>query len=188
MDSKRFFKLAGIFLPAFIFLFLGNIYCDIIEEVKNLNICVGNFCIGQKFKGKNLEKIQKSYKGTEKYKFKDLIITISQKKKIIIGLYKKYDNATFKQFKKTISFLMMKFGEPTIEAHGKNIYWFYSKNGKITHEKFIEMKKKNKIEKPLLMVKFHSETFLSKAKNKNKKINFYFIIYSEPLIKHIIEN
>ncbi len=190
MDSKNIlkkFKIAGIIFPALL-LFSQYLYgSSIIETVKNLKIGVNGYYIGEKLKNFNkLKKIKKSYLGTEKYKDKDLVITISKRKKIIIGIYKKFDNVSFEQLKKTISFLMMKFGEPTIEAHDKSIYWFYSKDGKISNQKFLEMKKKGKIEKPILMVKFHSNNYLSELKDKQKKFYFYYIIYSEPLIKSLL--
>ncbi len=188
MDSKKILKIGGIFLPAFIFLFFVSfVYADILNDVKNLKIGVDGFFIGEKLKNvKNFERVKKFYPGTLKFRYKNLYITVTKKEKIIVGLYKKFDNASFEDLKKTISFLMIKFGEPTIEAHGKTIYWFYSKNGKISNEEFLKQKEKGTIKKPLLMIKFHSNKFIS-DKNSDSKYSFYFIIYSEGLIREFIK-
>ena len=186
MVSKNFnSKIAGILLPAFIFLiFLKTLHADILDNVRKLKIGINGYYIGYKLKNyKKLTKINKVYKGTEKYKDKDIYITVSKNEKIILGIYKKIDNATYDDLKKTISFLMINFGDPTIEAHGKNIYWFYSEKGKVSNKEFLEARKKNKIKKPILMVKFNSNKFISSNSNK---IKFYFIIYSEPLIKKLL--
>ena len=177
---------AGILFPALIMILNISVFADILKDVKSLKVGIDDFYIGEELNNiTQFQKIKKTFTGTEKYKTKDLFITVSKKEKIIIGLYKKFDNVTKKELKKTISFLMMKFGEPTLEAHGKDIYWFYSKKGKISNKDFLDMRKKGKIVKPILMVKFHSDTLIDDKKNKNFK--FYYIIYSEPLIRFLLK-
>ncbi len=187
MDNKKLLKSVGILIPALLIILKLNVFADIINDVKKLHIGIEGYYIGDTFNKKNLLKLKKAFHNTEKYQDKDLVITISQKDRVIIGLYKKFDNVTFEKLKKTVSFLMMRFGEPTIEAHDKSIYWFYSKKGKITNKDFLKMKKDGNIEKPLLMVKFQSKEFLSKIDKKKGKTDFYYIIYSGPLINSLVK-
>ena len=189
MDS-RISKIAGIFIPALIILFATSLFSgntqNLSETIKNLKIGLNGYFIGNKLSKAQIDilqknKIKKSYKNTIKFKDKDIYVTVS-KDFTILGIYNRIENGTFEDFKKTISFLMVKFGEPTIEAHDNTIYWFYSDKGKITSNDFLEQKSRNKITKPLVMVKFYSKKSFSVINDKKDTTTFYYIIYSEPLI------
>ena len=189
MDSN-ILKRAGIFISALLILFTTNLFSennqDLSGTVKKLKVGLNGYFIGNQLNKAQKDilkknKIKKSYKNTIKFNDNDLYITVSENF-TILGIYKRIENGSFEDFKKNISFLMMKFGEPTVEAHDNTIYWFYSDKGKITSNEFIEQKSKNKIIKPIVMVKFYSSKSFSVINDKKEKSTFYYIIYSEPLI------
>ena len=196
MDS-RILKRAGIFISALLILFSTNLLCSdnqgLLEKVKNLKIGLNGYFIGNRLNKIQLKtlkknKSKKSYTNTIKFKDKELYITVSENF-TILGIYKRIVNGSFDDFKKTISFLMMKFGEPTVEAHDKTVYWLYNEKGKITDTTYQSLKNKNRFNefKPLVMVKFNSNSLISEIKQDKKgKYTFYYIIYSEPLIKETI--
>ncbi|GEM_PF-2829549 len=162
-------------------------YQLLLEKVKNLKIGIGSYYIGENYNSKSGKPIESNYPGVLKFQEKDIFISVDKERNIIIGLYKYFKHVNTDILKKTVSQLMINFGEPTLEAHDKNIYWFFDEKGKILSEQFSKAKKENDIKTPLLMVKLNSDISLSKLSDKNFQDNttFYYIIYSEPLMKKL---
>ena len=78
---------------------------------------------------------------------------------------------------------MMQFGEPTTSAHGKIIYWAYGENGKISEDDLEKARKKNAGLNVLATVKFNSNGLISGSSEKDEKLDVYFLITSEPMLK-----
>ncbi len=185
---------------------------EIFSTVKSLNIGLGGYVIGDTLNEKQLEMAKNNQESanipnTMKFKDGDYHVVVDANTKAVLVVYKNYDNKDRKTLKSTIAQMMVSYQEPTITSHGKMVYWFYNKNGKMgeadldkhkdsirtpqTLAEAVDTSDKAKELQPLLSVKLSSDIDIMPAKDINstksdkgdEKANYYVILSSEALLK-----
>lgn len=185
---------------------------EIFSTVKSLNVGLGGYVIGATLNEKQLEMAKNNQESanipnTMKFKDGDYHVVVDANTKAVLVVYKNYDNKDRKTLKSTIAQMMVSYQEPTITSHGKMVYWFYNKNGKMgeadldkhkdsirtpqTLAEAVDTSDKAKELQPLLSVKLSSDIDIMPAKDMNatnsdkgdEKANYYVILSSEALLK-----
>ncbi len=131
--------------------------------------------------------IEKTIKGTYKFKDGEVFVIASIENDRVLGVYKEYKEVMQDKVKEVVGGLMFEHGEPTAMAHDKLVYWTYDKNGKIEKDAF-DFARQNGGAKSLAAVKFSSNEPIAFAdgsttstETEQKKISFYVMITSDPL-------
>lgn len=155
-------------------------------EVATLKLGFDHYVLGSKLTDAQKEKarqnpIQKSLKGTYKFRDGEIFVVAIQENDIVLGLYKDYPETTMDKVKEMVGSLMFAYGEPTVSAHDKLIYWNYNEKGKITRDVF-EIEKASGAES-LATIKFSSSKVIGSESSKEdpEPISVYLMITSDPL-------
>ncbi|MGB3209547.1 MAG: hypothetical protein WBB19_02465 [Desulforhopalus sp.] len=167
-------------------------------EVAALKLGLGDYCIGQTLNAQQQviaqrNAITKTIKGSYKFQDGEVFVVVDEAKDMVIGLYKKNDEASRDDVKKMVGELMMRFEEPTTMAHDKLIYWAFGRDGRISEELF-DLARNNGGEKVLATVKFSSDVPIAPkaVPEEDKKVDgsteeeiasMYVMISSNPLSK-----
>ena len=155
-------------------------------EVSRLNLGFGSYILGRTLTDDQKEKarqtlIEKSLKGTYKFKDGEVHVVATRDADIILGVYKDYPEITRDEVKKLVGSLMFEYGEPTVVAHDKMIFWTYDKHGKINQDMY-QLKREEGGAESLATVKFSSSQKLTSVGEKDDApISAYLMITSNPL-------
>ncbi len=185
---------------------------EIFSTVKSLNVGLGGYVIGTTLNEKQLEMAKKNKESanipnTIKFKDGEYHVVVDTNTKAVLVVYQNFDNKDRKALKSMIAQLMVSHQEPTITSHGKMVYWFYNKNGKMgevdldkhkesirtpqTIAEAVDTGDKAKDLQPILSLKLSSDIDIMPAKDMNatksdkgdEKANYYVILSSEALLK-----
>lgn len=119
------------------------------------------------------------------YKFKDdkLFVVADKSNHRVLVIYEQVEQATQKQVQHLIGDLFLTFEEPTVSAHEKVVFWAYSKDGKISAQRFETAKKDKKKLEILATVKCVSDISFMENSKRDSHGHFYYIISSDPMLQ-----
>jgi len=199
------------YLILFITITSSLLFANMESDVANLKIGLGNYYIGQTLSKEDMKQVVKNsiptnQAGTIKFKDNNLTVVIRERDNRVIIIYRLFNKASREELERVISGLILDFGEPTAISHNKIVYWSFSKNGKITEEKFKEFKDKlskdgakkvnlvdflkgdsGSISKDIKLGNIATVKLNSKIElfGQEEEGDFYFIIYANELIKDL---
>lgn len=124
--------------------------------------------------------------GEKVFKFKDQSLNIVADKETgrVLVIYEQFEKISGDRVRDLVGELFMAYEEPTISAHDKLVYWAWGKGGKFTASQFDTAKEKKKSLAILATVKFNSEIKIMEKTPDLQEGDAYYIISSDPLLRH----
>ncbi len=163
------------------------------ETVLSLKIGIKDYIIAAVLTQQQLDKLKGSsakdaYPGTLRFSDGELIVVVDESVKMVIALNERHKNVTSERLKAMVGDFMLRFGEPTAIAHEKIIYWAFDDKGKITEEAYKMAKDEGDLN-VIATVKLQSSDEIIKVTGGEIKEaqEVYYLISSEPLLKHFIK-
>jgi hypothetical protein len=209
MVCRQFNLLENVFALVLVF---GLVLCfcpiaqaeesaTLLEDVVSLQLGMNGYVVGEKLTKEQKKTAAENpvaggYKGTYKFRDRNLNIVADKKEDRVLALYRQVGEADKKKLKQMVVELMNLFDAPTTMAHDKILYWAFNKHGKISEEVFDRAKEAKQTPQLgiIATVKLNSEIEIlpdqdeeeqegGKDREKNLTGAVYFIITSDPLVQ-----
>jgi hypothetical protein len=163
------------------------------ESVLSLKIGIEDYVLGAVLTSAQFEKLKGSsakdaYPGTLKFHDGELIVVVDESTKMVIALNERHKNVTSNKLKVMVGDFMLRFGEPTAVAHEKIIYWVFDSKGKTTEDAYKMAKDEGDLKViATVMLQSYDEIIKVTGGEIKEAQEVYYLISSEPLLKHIMK-